>query len=277
VATITDIFEKTPKPLKDPKAFLNYSILTAHEQIVKKGKEHTPPLKPCTTAVVCVVQNGRAWWAHVGDSRLYLFRYGEPAFITKDHSYVEHLKEKGLITPEEALTHPKRNQITRCVGARTRTLEITYGHESTLGQGDILLLCSDGLWGSLEDKVMGQQLLKTPFDKTLQELIEMGEKAGGPKSDNTTGVALRWMSVASLYETAEDTPRKEIEEEVEEVVVDEAVEPEDLNELDAAIQILNSTFDEYEEEFSKKDTDSSSEEKEEDEPHNNPDSAKETL
>ncbi len=86
--------------------YLEEAVLAAHRELHRYRAEHTLPEAPRTTLVACIVQQGVAIWAHVGDSRLYLIRGGRIVERTIDHSRVHHLVQAGLIRPEDAKDHP---------------------------------------------------------------------------------------------------------------------------------------------------------------------------
>ena len=98
VDTANKIFTASTFPITDTDRFLTEILVTAHHKIKQVGAEQEPPLTPGTTGVLCLIQEGVAHWAHVGDSRLYLFRGGLPLYRTQDHSYVEKLYQEGQIS-----------------------------------------------------------------------------------------------------------------------------------------------------------------------------------
>ena len=131
-----------------------------------------------TTMVAAAVQDGKIFVAYVGDSRAYLFRKRELNPLTTDHSYVMELVRLGSITKEEAAIHPKRNIITRAIGIK-ETVETDAIVEKAM-QGDILLLCSDGLSGMISDKNMAEVIGKRiTLEKKAQRLVEMANERGG--------------------------------------------------------------------------------------------------
>ena len=150
--TLASIYQRDAKPLlPDPVRFLEDSVLAAHRELHRYRAEHSLPEAPRTTLVACIVQQGVAIWAHVGDSRLYMIRGGRILDRTIDHSRVHHLVQSGLIRAEDAKDHPERNRIFNCIGAYVApTVEIS--RPVALRNGDTLLLCSDGLWGTLDDR-----------------------------------------------------------------------------------------------------------------------------
>lgn len=131
-----------------------------------------------TTVVAAAIREDKVYVAHVGDSRAYLFRKREMIPLTTDHSYVMELVKRGNITREEAANHPKRNVITRAIGIRDTVETDTVIHP--VKQGDILLLCTDGLSGMLKDEEMAKILNKrTDLERKAELLIAEANKKGG--------------------------------------------------------------------------------------------------
>ena len=195
VDTIAKDFEHTKLPIKNPKEFMTQALHRAHFAVIDEGKLQDPPLNPGTTAVLCLIQNGKAWWAHVGDSRLYLFRGSVPIYRTKDHSHVEKLYQKGEISHDKRATHPLRNYMTRCIGLSDTVPEVTVSNEVGLHQGDVIMLCSDGFWEPIDDMQMGAKIMDGRLGDALDTLSQQAEEASYPTSDNTTAVAIQIMSL----------------------------------------------------------------------------------
>lgn len=183
------------RPIVDAPTFLQEILVRAHHAIISFGQRQEPPVTPGTTGVLCLIQDGQAIWGHVGDSRLYIFQQGLPLYRTTDHSYVEHLYQQGAITRWEQDNHPKRNQITQCIGCRATPPEVTLSNVVNLRQDDIILLCSDGLWGPLDDAQMGAHLRDGEvLDDMLNNMAEKAEHLSYPRCDNISGLALRFIS-----------------------------------------------------------------------------------
>ena len=144
-----------------------------------------------TTLTCALVIDSRAYLAHVGDSRAYLYYNQELKQITRDHSYVDKLVELGQISAEAAAVHPQRNVLYRAVGQGDQ-LEIDI-HLLDLPNGSRLLLCSDGLWGMLSDSIIQAMLAsaRSPQD-ACQELIAAANEAGG--RDNITAIVIERVS-----------------------------------------------------------------------------------
>ncbi|MDE7220139.1 MAG: Stp1/IreP family PP2C-type Ser/Thr phosphatase [Oscillospiraceae bacterium] len=141
-----------------------------------------------TTLVSAVVREGEALLDNVGDSRAYLAHGGGISRITRDHSVVERLIEQGSITEEEARRHPNRNIITRALGPDREALSDSY--RVSLEPGDCLLLCTDGLTGTVTDQELADEILRgTEDNQCLDRLLELAKGQGAP--DNVTAVLLR--------------------------------------------------------------------------------------
>src|SRR5581483_3481125 len=112
---------------------------------------------PHSTLAALLVHGERAWWAHSGDSRVYLYRGATLVYRTIDHSYVEQLHREGAISAAERETHPQRNYLVSCLGAREAP-KVEVGSASDLRPGDAFLLCTDGVWAHLSEAEIGQVL-----------------------------------------------------------------------------------------------------------------------
>ena len=194
IDTCRQMFERAKKPVANPQYLIKMMLLQSHGSIVTYGNQQQPPIKPRTTAVVCLIQNNNFYWAHAGDSRLYLVRNGEVSMRTKDHSYVQNLQAQGVINAEQGSSHPYRNYVTRCLGGTHNPPKVTTGDPIPLQPSDLLLLCSDGFWGQLDEQQIIQQLIQaeTPLHSALQQLATAAEQTSVSESDNVTAIALRW-------------------------------------------------------------------------------------
>ena len=203
IDTLTKHFQLSAKPIRNPRAFLGLAIEAAHRNIVSAARSRPAPFDPRTTCVACLVQGQHAWWAHVGDSRLYLLRGSSIAAHTEDHSYVQDLYRQGEISKADMASHPMRNYLTRCLGGDAGVPQVSYGEFDKLQADDMLVLCSDGFWsqlgaGQLETLLAGQDL-----DTQLDELANLAEKQAYPQSDNISAVALRWLAMGDTTIEAE--------------------------------------------------------------------------
>lgn len=192
-ATIGEAFHKMSQPIFDPQGFLHLAIGRAHRDLVELGAELSIEQRPRATCVVCLVQDASAYWAHVGDSRIYLLRQERVRERTRDHSHVELLLQEGLITQDEIADHPMRNFVECCLGGDSVLPGMTVTNQKILQPGDTLLACSDGFWSGLEDLDIGSLTAHNgSLADALRELGERAIKSCGQFADNTSAVALRW-------------------------------------------------------------------------------------
>lgn len=186
--TISAMFQRMAKPkLDDVREFLSEALLAAHHQILRHAIDKGMLDTPRTTLVAAVVQDGRAQWIHCGDSRLYMVRDGALLSRTRDHSYLE-LRNMAL-TP--GLERVNRNVLFTCLGSPSKPIFDITG-PVTLEQGDRILLCSDGLWGSLDDETITRELGRQGVAQAVPDLVEDALRKAGSTSDNVTVVAMEW-------------------------------------------------------------------------------------
>ncbi|MCP3868763.1 MAG: serine/threonine-protein phosphatase [Gammaproteobacteria bacterium] len=198
-----ELGRNTQHPIKAPHQFLIELFGNSHQQILEFGLSQTPTVFPRTTAVAALLQDDEAWWAHVGDSRLYIFRKGRKITQTTDHSYVQRLHQNGKISNRELISHPHRNVVTRCLGGNEIPSEIELGH-CRLEFGDIILLCSDGLWSSVEEELISDTLCSMEVRDAINVLAEEAALSSFPDSDNVTLIALKWCSNGGSADTVHD-------------------------------------------------------------------------
>lgn len=237
VDTIAGAFQNAKLPIRNPKEFLTQSLHHAHHAVIAAGKKVDPPINPGTTAVLCLVQSGSAWWAHVGDSRLYLFRGSVPIYRTRDHSFVEKLVEQGQLRNDERGSHPLRNYMTRCIGLSNSVPEVTVSNEVTLQNGDVIMLCSDGLWEPIDEMQLGMKLLDGRLSDALDKLSEQAEETSYPSSDNISAVAIQIMSLQLIG--------RAIPQEIDKQVATASR----LDPVKDAIDVIEQTFKLYENEM----------------------------
>ena len=194
LSTLLEAFWQTPHPIFDPLGFLLLSLGRAHEEVVKRGAGLGVESRPRATCAVCLVQDSAAYWAHVGDSRVYQVRASQVLERTRDHSHVEVLLREGLITEAEVHGHPMRNYVECCLGGDAALPEMSISTRRRLKPGDVLLLCTDGLWANVKDQdfVRFAQTAGKPLREVLEDLGAQAVAAAAPYSDNTSAAALRW-------------------------------------------------------------------------------------
>lgn len=192
VQTVGSLFQQQATPLlKSPARFLESAILDAHRQIIHYGTTNNLAESPRTTVVACVVQQGQAHWAHVGDSRLYFVRGGDIVAQTRDHSKVQTLVQQGLASPAELATHPDRNKLFNCLGSPDEP-RVDVSRRMSLSPGDSVFMCTDGLWSALSDRQIATAFTHHTVMRAIPELIEVALAEGGPDADNITGLAMSW-------------------------------------------------------------------------------------
>ena len=185
--TISSLYQREARPaIRDTVEFLSLALMAAHHQIIRYGSEKGMLDTPRTTLVAVILQGPGATWVHCGDSRLYLVRDGELLTRTRDHSYLEQ-QSAGIAKIE----HINRNILFTCLGSPTKPVFDITG-PVFLQQGDKLLLCSDGLWGSLSDEEIVSHLVAKGVSDAVPDLVESALRAGGEHSDNVTVLAMEW-------------------------------------------------------------------------------------
>ncbi|MEN9478010.1 MAG: hypothetical protein RLZZ300_2151 [Pseudomonadota bacterium] len=250
VQTLADAFQREAKPLlADPFRFLQKSMTNAHHAILDYTTRHHLRDTPRTTCVACVVQDNVAYWAHAGDSRLYLIRDGRVITQTKDHSRIRLLIEEGMISEAQAAFHPDRNKIYSCLGSPTPP-EIEFSRKTPLNHGDILLLCSDGLWGEMSGDMMAVALKGSNLLQAVPMILNQAETKGGPHRDNLSVVAVRWedayVEEASSAISTQTMSQDEVTTRLEEFGRNPAYKSElSDEEIEKAIDEIRNAIDKY--------------------------------
>lgn len=193
IKTLTDAFQRLAKPLlNSPAKFLTDHIQQVHDMIENVTQAQSLAESPRTTIVAAIIQRGYLYCAHAGDSRLYHFRGNHLLFRTEDHSIVQSLYNRGLISKQEMATHPYKNKIHNCIGGK-ETPKIDLSNRMELVEGDTVLLCTDGLWGCLKDTEIKTILNK--YDDVTEAtniLLDKAEEAAKENGDNLSAITLQW-------------------------------------------------------------------------------------
>jgi serine/threonine protein phosphatase PrpC len=189
-------FQRDAKPtVTEPTLFLNEAILAGHNELLHYAKQKSLLDTPRTTVVACLLQGNAAYWSHCGDSRLYLVRGGKLIARTRDHSYTELQETLSQVVPMGERFN--RNVLFTCLGSPGRPVVDTVG-PMLLQRGDRILLCSDGLWGNVDDATVVQHLARHSISEAAPDLVELALRAGGAKCDNVTVVAVEWEAAESV-------------------------------------------------------------------------------
>jgi serine/threonine protein phosphatase PrpC len=184
------MFQRDCKPtLADPLRFLHESIMAGHHQLLRYATQKALIDTPRTTIVACLLQGNAAYWAHCGDSRLYLVRGDKLVARTRDHSYSELQETLSHVAPMGERFN--RNVLFTCLGSPGKPVVDTVG-PLLMQSGDRLLLCSDGLWGNVSDATITEELSRKIISDAVPELVEQALRLGGPKCDNVSVLAVEW-------------------------------------------------------------------------------------
>ena len=176
--------------LADPFLFLQQGFEARHRALADFTREQRLPGSPLTTCVACLLQDGIAYWAHVGDSRLYLLRDGRIHARTRDHSYVQQLLDRGEISPAQALQHPQRNRVSTCLGGPLPPAT-EFSRKTPVQPGDVLALCTDGVWNVLAAGELADILLSNPAAAAVKTSLDRVDQRGGERRDNLTLAVIR--------------------------------------------------------------------------------------
>ncbi|WP_396269270.1 PP2C family protein-serine/threonine phosphatase [Ideonella sp.] len=188
--TMAAAFQREAKPqLKNPLRFLQESILAGHYQLLRYATDKSLVDTPRTTMVGCLMQGSTAYWAHCGDSRLYLVRDGVLLARTRDHSYTELQETLSQVVPIDARFN--RSVLFTCLGSPGKPVIDTVG-PIQMQAGDRVLLCSDGLWSVLSDDEIVNTFAARAISDGVPELVEQALRKGGPHCDNVTVLAVEW-------------------------------------------------------------------------------------
>ncbi len=167
--------------------FLKNTVIKVNKTLFEKSVADKALSGMGTTLVVCIVCHGKYYVANVGDSRLYVYS-SSLTQITKDHSYVSELVDMGVITREQALSHPNKNVITRAIGTEPGVVPDIF--KGKLKKGDIILICTDGLTGMVSDETIAHVFSKDDLPENMTNtLVNLAKENGG--TDNITVIIIK--------------------------------------------------------------------------------------
>ena len=194
--TVVERFWQTAQPLIDPLGFLHLALGAAHAKVVDLAPRLPLEMRPRATCAVCVVQQTSAYWAHVGDSRVYHLRGGGVRERTRDHSHVELLMREGVISAGQMQNHPMRNFVESCLGGEALLPEMALNPRRSLLPDDLLLVCTDGFWANLDEHVIAGAFstVGLPLGETLAALSAQAMLNAGGGCDNTSVAVLRFLA-----------------------------------------------------------------------------------
>jgi len=182
IATVCAVYQRDDG--SDPQTALRNGLRAAHDAILDYAAKHPEFYGMGTTCTAACIVGSRLYFAHVGDSRLYLVRGDSITRLTRDHSYVARLVESGLLHPAEAEHHPQRHVLTAALGVGAEPTTDTPPTAMELRKCDALLLCTDGLWGVLSDMEMQTIITGNDPPAACRKLVDLAKQRGGP--DNIT-------------------------------------------------------------------------------------------
>lgn len=192
VKGLIEAFQREASPMiTQPAQFLREQIAQAHDVIENVRLRKRLMESPRTTIVVALIQHNTLFCGHVGDSRLYLYRNGLIEYQTQDHSVVQSLLRDGKIQADEIAQHPHRNKIYNCVGGE-RPPQVELASPMPLREGDVILLCSDGVWNTVAEVAIAQNMLAASITSAVTRLLDDAEAASKIEGDNMSAIALQW-------------------------------------------------------------------------------------
>ena len=190
----------------DVPAALREAMARANARVFTEAQSNADLRGMGTTTSALVIRGEKAWFAHVGDSRIYMLRGNEFRQLTQDHSLVATMVREGLLTEAEAETHPRRNVLQRSIGV-TEDVEIDVVGPIDVQEGDVFLLCSDGLHGVLKEDEL-KEVAKLPIERAADEYVRLTLQRGAP--DNVTVIVAKVVPAGSAGEKmlteSDDTP-----------------------------------------------------------------------
>jgi PPM family protein phosphatase len=172
-----------------PQPALRSGLLAAHDNIQRYALEHPEFQGMGTTCTAVAIVDHRLYFAHVGDSRLYVIRPDAITRLTRDHSYVSRLVESGIVRSEDAQSHPQRHILTAALGSGKEIEPDVSENPVEMQTGDRILLCTDGLWSVVSELELADIVRSNPPAQACRSLIDLALERGGP--DNITAMVLQ--------------------------------------------------------------------------------------
>ncbi len=173
----------------DPQDRLLRAFAEAHRRIQQHGSQKLVLNGMGTTCTAIALVKGKLYFAHVGDTRLYLLREGKLERLTHDHTLVAHWLSTGVISPDEAADHPRKHVLTAALGVAEQLQPDFPSTPLVARRGDVFMICSDGLWGQMEEAEIQSNLALRSLSDACKNMVLLANDRGGP--DNITLLLLR--------------------------------------------------------------------------------------
>jgi protein phosphatase len=182
-----ELYRKT-KRIDNFLAFSTQAIQAALEKMKKYAARDANYQSMGSTLVAVCFTPGSLSVVNVGDSRAYLFHQGAVRQVSFDHSFVAEAVRAGLLSAEEAAVHPKKNQLTQSITPRRTEIKPFYA-QLPFEKNDVVLLCSDGLWGVVSESMIQSIVIELPVQHAAEKLVKVANSRGGP--DNISVIIAR--------------------------------------------------------------------------------------
>ena len=186
VETVRFVYDRD---FDDAQNALVTGLRSAHDTIQRYAEQHPQFSGMGTTCTALAIVERSLYFAHIGDSRLYLLRAGATSRLTRDHSYVSRLVENGIVRSEDAESHPQRHILTAALGSGREVIPDKPEHPIALDEGDVLVLCTDGLWSVVGEVELARLALSQPPAEACASMVNAALDRGVP--DNVTVVVRR--------------------------------------------------------------------------------------
>ena len=201
-------FQQEAKPiLHNPLKFLQETMLRAHAALGSYANQFSMLETPRTTCVAVIVQGGHAYWAHVGDSRFYLFRQGKLIGSTKDHSKVQYLVDQGIIAPQDVVDASGPQQDLQLPGRPRRSGDRPVAAHAACATATSSSCAPTGCGACIRSARLSTMLTSTPILTTAPQMMREAEERGGADGDNLSAIIVRWgpETLADQPSTTTDT------------------------------------------------------------------------
>lgn len=200
IRCVSEVYRRTKHPANYSE-ILRAGIIAAHQEMMSKGKTDSEVEKMGSTIVAVVLEEETLHLVNVGDSRAYLIQENAIRQISYDHSFVGELVRQRLITTAESISHPKRNVLTMSISAQREDIDI-YTTQMRLEENDVILLCSDGLWGPVSESQIQTVAWELPPQQAADKLVGLANRNQGP--DNISVIIARNKANRPLLGEAEN-------------------------------------------------------------------------